>query len=202
MKTILQTSYRIFLGIILFTLAGCGTSSDETSEQERKDSLFGDAPNAIVDDINSNQSEILDLALGETEDGVVRGIAIGDDLSKVKLTEKFTVFEETPGSVGYSYDTDHLETIDVVYYYANNSKVTRIGIDIYLNSKASMENLWVISGRRMTKIYPETNLISENSVEFKGKSGKVIIEKIESEMDFGLKYSFEPASGNIALSNR
>lgn len=202
MKTILHSYCPLILGVLLVAMTSCGNSSDEKSEYTGTDSLFGRSQEAPVDDLNSNQSEILDLALGNTGDGMVRGITIGEELSKVKEKEKFTLFEELPGSVGYSYDTDHLETIDVVYYYANGSKVTRIGIDIYLNSKASMEDLWAISGRRMAKIYPESQQITENTVEFKGKTGKVIIEKIESKMDFGLKYSFEPASGNVVIASK
>lgn len=201
MKKQLLSIQRFVLMMTLALLAGCGSASDESSDQAAElDSLRRTESQAPVDDLNSDQSELLDLALGNYEDGVVRGIAIGSDISAVKSAERFTLFEELPGSVGYSLDTDHLETIDVVYYYGSESKVKKIGIDIYLNSKASMDDLWAVSEIRFNRIYPEKHQVSDKVLQFKGKKGKVVIEKVVDTMDYGLKYSFEPANGDVALA--
>lgn len=199
------TSYckRLALLGIIVGLSSCGSSNDGSEDEAAAlDSLIGKTAPAPVDDLNSDQSSLLDLALGEYEDGRTRGVSLGDHVNDVKSKETFAIFEELPGSVGYSVDTEQLETIDVVYYYGADQKVNRIGIDIYLNSVASMNDLWSIATRRLIKVYPHTTTLSESTIQLSGKKGKVVVEKVSDDLDHGLKLSFEPIGSAVALANR
>ena len=103
-------------GIALFALAllasACDTKTNEKTEAAADSvTLHEPAPT----DLNSDQSALLKTILGPAEQNpagvVLRGIAFGDAIAKVKATETFEMFEETPDHLGYTSETAQLETI-------------------------------------------------------------------------------------------
>lgn len=175
-------------------LGGCtGTSTNDESDAPT-DSLAIKTPSP-VDDINSNQSELLNTIVGTTEQGVIRGIGFGDPVSKVKSTEAFEMFEDSASHVGYTFETEQLETIDVLYYFTPTGRaVNRITVDVYLNSDPATRQLWETTRKRFTEKYGSPKDSKERQITWKKDPVRVMISNVSDGKDYGLKFVFEPTN--------
>lgn len=188
-------------GIALLAMAllasACDTKTNEKTETAADSVTLHEAAPA---DLNSDQSALLKTILGPAEQNpagvVLRGIAFGDAVAKVKATETFEMFEETPDHLGYTSETAQLETIDVQYFLTPEKKVNKITIDVYLNSPDATKQLWDASKRYFSETYPspkeETKKITWNS-----KTIRVDMEDVSEGKDYGLKFQFFPADKNV-----
>ena len=188
-------------GIALLAMAllasACDTKTNEKTEAAADSVVLHEAAPA---DLNSDQSALLKTILGPAEQNpagvVLRGIAFGDAVAKVKATETFEMFEETPDHLGYTSETAQLETIDVQYFLTPEKKVNKITIDVYLNSPDATKQLWNASKRYFSETYPspkeETKKITWNS-----KTIRVDMEDVSEGKDYGLKFQFFPADKNV-----
>ncbi|MCF0073697.1 hypothetical protein LZD49_24675 [Dyadobacter sp. CY261] len=188
-------------GAVIFSMAllamACETKTNEKTEAEA-DSVVLHEPAAA--ELNSDQSTLLKTILGPPEQStagtVLRGVAFGDPVAKVKATEAFEMFEETADHLGYTSETAQLETIDVQYFLTSDKKVNKIMIDVYLNSPAATKQLWDASRQYFSKTYSspkeESKKISWNS-----KTVRVSMEDVSEGKDYGLKFQFFPADKNV-----
>ena len=180
----------IFLSILLIT--ACQTQTKEET-QEKTDSAV--LANPTQPDLNSDQSALLKTILGNAESGVVRGISFGDPISKVKATETFEMFEETADHLGYTAETAKLESIDVQYFISPEKKVTKIQVDVYLNSGDATKQLWNAGKGYFSENYDAPK--EENNVTTWNKNSvKVQMEDVTKGKDFGLKFVFTPTNKN------
>lgn len=188
-------------GIALLLMAllasACDTKTNEKTEAAADSVVLHEPAPA---DLNSDQSALLKTILGPAEQNpagtVLRGIAFGDAIAKVKATETFEMFEETPDHLGYTSETTRLETIDVQYFLTPEKKVNKITIDVYLNSPEATKQLWNASKQYFSETYSspkeETKKITWNN-----KTIRVNMEDVSEGKDYGLKFQFFPADKNV-----
>ena len=186
--------------VLLCTLNACSTKTEEESDVKVTDSVALTDP--AQQQLNSNQSTLLQTALAipasGNASGIIRGISFGDAISKVKATETFEMFEETADHLGYTLETPQLETIDVQYFLSPDKKVSKITIDVYLNSAEATKQLWDAGKRYFTENYTapkeEKSILTWNN-----KSVRINMEDVSEGKDFGLKFEFFP-SGKTVLA--
>lgn len=189
----------LILVLITWVSNACSTKTEEDKEAPEHDSVTLANPNQS--ELNSNQSTLLQTVLGTSApETVIRGIAFGDVVSKVKATETFEMFEETPDHLGYTSETPQLETIDVQYFTGKDQKVNKITIDVYLNSAVATKELWNAGKAHFTQNYdaPKENA---KLLTWTKNAIRVNMEDVSKGKDFGLKFEFFPA-GSTALANK
>ena len=182
----------LFTFCLLTLLNSCQTSTKE-EVAEVPDSVALTAP--VPEQLNSDQSALLKDALGSSSEGIIRGVAFGDAIAKVKATETFEMFEETPDHLGYTFETAKLETIDVQYFLTPEKKVNKIQIDVYLNSADATKQLWEAGKAHFTETYSAPKEESKELV-WNKNSVKVQMLDVTKGKDFGLKFEFYPTNKN------
>lgn len=184
------------LAMVLLASA-CDTKTNEKTEAAA-DSVVLHEP--APSDLNSDQSALLKTILGPAEQNpagvVLRGIAFGDAIAKVKATETFDMFEETPDHLGYTSETAQLETIDVQYFLTPEKKVNKITIDVYLNSQEATKQLWNASKQYFSEAYSAPKEESKKII-WNNKTIRVDMEDVSEGKDYGLKFQFFPADKNV-----
>lgn len=191
------TSGRLLILALLFAVLapGCSTQTRTDDEQDTEiDSI--DLANPSQQDLNSNQSELLQTIIGNSA-GIIRGVQFGDPILKVKTNENFEMFEDTTDHVGFTFDTEQLETIDVQYYYDVNIGVHKINIDVYLNSKDATKQLWDASKEHFTEKYNAPEKDSGKRISWKNGNVIITLEDVSVGKDFGLKMSFVPVNKSL-----
>ena len=189
--------------ILLFLSAvyGCGT---KTKEEETKSQVPDSVAltNPAQEQLNSDQLTLLQTILAtpksEETPGIIRGITFGDAVSKVKATETFEMFEETPDHLGYTLETPKLETIDVQYFVSPDKKVNKITVDVYLNSAEATKQLWEAGKKYFTENY-DAPKEAKSVVTWNKKSVRINMEDVSEGKDYGLKFEFFP-SGKTVLA--
>ena len=183
------SSLSLLITGIIF-LNSCQTQTKEEVETTA-DSVAISNPNQ--EELNSDQSALLQEVLGSSKEGVIRGIPFRTHLSKVKSIESYEMFEELPDHVGFTHETDQLETIDVLYMLSAEKVVKQIKVDVYLNSEAATQQLWNSAKSAFTEKY--------GSPEIKGKiitwkKGELIVDMEDKSegKDFGLNFQFSPTN--------
>ncbi len=193
---------RCLLVVILLNglLASCSTNT--TTDEEAApptDSVILNNP--VNDELNSNQSALLNTILGDGDDGILRGITFGDPVGKVKATEQFEMFEDSLSHAGFTYETEQLETIDVLYYFSPKARqVDKITVDVYLNSETATRQLWNSAKRRFTDRYGKPTKEISRRIEWKKDPIKARLEEVSDGKDYGLKMVFEPTNKTALAS--
>ena len=176
--------------LVAIGLASCDPKTAQNTEQSPalKDSV-ATAPNPVV---SSNQSELLKTIVGSTSDGFFRGLNFGDPVSKIKATEKFELFEDSTDHVGYTYETENFEAIDVLYYLDKNQTIKGFRVDSYLNSSAAVRGLWDQFDTYLSGRFQNDKKSSKVSV-WRGANGVSIqLEDVSKGKDFGIRLSMGP----------
>ncbi|OJV17661.1 MAG: hypothetical protein BGO21_01230 [Dyadobacter sp. 50-39] len=192
-------------GVVLLAMAllasACDTKTNEKTEAAADSVVLHEPAPA---DLNSDQSTLLKTILGPAEQNpagvVLRGIAFGDGIAKVKATETFDMFEETPDHLGYTSETAQLETIDVQYFLTAEKKVSKITIDVYLNSPEATKQLWNASKQYFSDAYSKPKEESKK-ITWNNKTIRVDMEDVSEGKDYGLKFQFFPADKNVLAAN-
>lgn len=187
--------FAVLLAVVV--LNGCDTKTNEKTEA-KSDSVVTTQPPAD-EELNSDQSALLKEIFGASDEegeSVLRGITFGDPVSKVKSTEKFELFEETADHLGYTSETEKLETIDVQYFFSADKKINKITVDVYLNSPEATKQLWNASKSHFSEIYdaPKTEA---KKLTWNKKSVRVNMEDVSEGKDYGLKFLFVPTDKNV-----
>ncbi len=196
------TSLRYLLWVCLLGALMMGCRTENTTDEEATDST----DSAVLQDpassaINSNQSELLNTILGTSGEGIIRGIAFGDPVSKVKATESFEMFEDSVRHVGFTFETGQLETIDVLYYFTPTGRmVNRITVDIYLNSETATRQLWKSAEKRFTEKYGTPLESKPRRISWKKDAVHTTMEEVSEGKDFGLKLVFAPTDKAMLAS--
>lgn len=194
--------YLMKLTIALLFLASvyaCNTKTEEEKETKEVDSVA--IHNPVQEELNSNQSELLQTILGsaagaDNPTSIIRGISFGDAVSKVKATETFEMFEELPDHLGYTADTPKLETIDVQYFLTSDKKVNRITVDVYLNSAEATKELWNAGKTHFTEVYGAPKE-SKEMITWSKNPVRMNMEDVSEGKNYGLKFEFFPAGKTI-----
>ncbi|WP_373511241.1 hypothetical protein, partial [Persicitalea sp.] len=155
------------------------------------DSIATDDP--ANQNINSTASALLRTIVGTSDEGVIRGIFFGDPVGKVRAAETFEMFEDSLRHVGYTFETDQLETIDVLYYFAPTGRmVNKITVDVYLNSEETTQQLWQVAKKHFTKKYGTPREDKARRMSWEQAPVQVSVEEVSVGKDYGLKMIFTP----------
>lgn len=197
------TAFRYILGVCLLGVLATSCSTKNTTDEEATvliDSAVLQDP--ASSNMNSDQSELLTTIVGTSDEGIIRGIAFGDPVSKVKATEKFEIFEDSLRHVGYTFQTEQLETIDVLYHFtATGRRINKISVDIYLNSDTATRQLWNSAEKRFTEKYGTPQEAKPRRITWQKNAVKMRLEDVSEGKDYGLKLVFEPTDKSMLASN-
>ncbi|SEI50212.1 hypothetical protein SAMN04487995_0992 [Dyadobacter koreensis] len=188
---------RNILVLILLAVAfqNCKTKTKDEQEATVTDSASLTKP--APEELNSDQSALLQEILGTSTEGVFRGITFGDPLSKVKATETYEMFEDAADHVGFTKETEKLETIDIQYFITTDKKVNKIMIDVYLNSPDATKQLWNAAKGHFTELY-EAPKEKDKTISWFKNSVHVTMEDVSEGKDYGLKFQFTPDKNVLA----
>jgi hypothetical protein len=146
--------------------------------------------------VSSNVQKLLRAIMG-TGEGLLRGIKFGDAISDVKKKETIELFEEEETHIGYSFDTESLETVDILYEKDKQNRVSGIELDIYMNTDASNDSLKNELSNQFTIRYGKP-LSDTDLPTWKIKpNGQVSIKVVKNRLDRGLEVKFSQQSKAI-----
>ncbi len=184
--------------LLSITIVSCDSTTQETTTAESDSMALADP---TQNELNSNQNQLLKEILSESSTGTVRGISFGDPVSAVKANENYEMFEELPDHLGYTHETDQLETIDIQYFLTTDGKVNKIEIDVYLNSPQATKELWNSGKHHFTENFGPVNG-KATSLNWEHNDVKVQMEDVSKGKDFGLKFIFHPVNKNVFARNK
>lgn len=187
MSRICILSFRTlpFVGILAVGLASCETKTQQSSEiiQAQADSTTK-AVNRIA---SSNQSELFRTIIGVPA-GDFRGFNFGDPVAKIKASETFEMFEDSTDHVGFTYETENVETIDVLYYLDKNQAFNSAQIDVYLVTEEATKQLWDQFDTYLSGKYTLEKRQGKRAF-WRHHSGKrVSLEDVSKGKDFGIRF--------------
>ena len=191
----------VFIGIEvgLAMLIGCDTKTQQRTEQTTPaDQPAANNPTETAP--ASNQSELLKTIIGTPGQGLFRGINFGDNISKVRSMELFEMFEDTPTYVGFTHETENLESVDVLYYFDKNNRVNGVSVDVFLNSEKSVKELMYQFETYLSGKFGASTR-SKNAFDWKTAKTRVRLQDASQARDFGIKIIFtNQSSGSVLLA--
>jgi hypothetical protein len=137
----------------------------------------------------SNVQKLLKEIMG-TGDGLLRGVKFGDMVSEVKKKETLELFEEETEHIGYTFDTENIETVDILYLKDASQRVSGIQLDIYMNTDASNDSLKTLMSNMFTTKYGKHTEDGENKIWKIKPNGQVSIKTVKLKLDRGLEVRF------------
>ena len=184
--------YLITLVSAIFYLSSCNNTEKATETQVAEVKTDSTAAVGV-----SNSEKLLKKIMG-TGDGLLRSVSFGTPIEQVKKTETAEKFEEDEDHVGFSFDSENLETVDILYLKDQKNLVNEIQLDIYLNSQASTDSLMTLMSELFTLRYGKS--ISTDSTQSTWKikpKGEVSIKKVITKLDKGLGVKFVQEAKSI-----
>lgn len=186
---------------LLFIVSTLLLSQQACRSRQQTDSQPTDSTRIAAEAVPSADEALTDhlIELGLTTDSDWRGISIGDEFSRVKATEKGEAFENDATHIGYTVEFKNLETADMLYYQTNQ-KVSAINVDLFLNSRNSVDTYQ----KELTTYFSArygTPKPGDGGTVWTGQSNKTIaLTDVSKGKDFGLKIKISPTSGATAAS--
>ncbi|WP_460983902.1 hypothetical protein, partial [Spirosoma fluminis] len=169
--------------------------SSACQNKQQASNHITDTTTAPTEAITSNVTvagRVADLGLTPTSDW--RGINLGDDFATVKATEKGEPFESDAKHVGYTIEFKNLESADMLYYQANQ-KVSAIEVDLFLNTRQSVDAHQKELGAYFTSRYGSSKS-TDGGLAWTGPKGQnVLLKDVSKGKDFGLKIKITSAGG-------
>ncbi len=177
---------KTHLFILSLLLITCSNPKDTTTVEV----LSPPSPKTVT---SSNVQKLLRAIMG-TGEGLLRGVKFGDTITDVKKKETIEIFEEEDTHIGYSFDTESLETVDILYEKDKQNRVTGIELDIYMNTDASNDSLKNELSNQFSIRYGKP-LPTKEDLTWKIKpNGQVSIKVVKNKLDRGLEVRFSQAS--------
>ncbi|MDZ7935642.1 MAG: hypothetical protein U5M51_11930 [Emticicia sp.] len=144
----------------------------------------------------SNVQKLLRTIMG-TGEGLPEASNLAMRLLILKRKEKAELLKKKETHVGYSFDTDNLETVDILYEKDKQNRVSGIELDIYMNTDASNDSLKNELTKQFTTLYGQPVANAEIPTwEIKPK-GKVSIKVVKNKLDRGLEVKFTQSTKSI-----
>lgn len=174
--------YSALLATVL-SLNAC-QSKQQTSEATTPADTSEILPNRADSQLEVPVSDWLEKLVGP-EDGLFRGVNLGDAVSVVKEKETLEPFEEDAAHVGYTLDYPNLESTDIQYFLDKDKKVIRIDVDIYLNNRTSVDTHLKELTAYFTQKYG-----SPVQQTWRAAGNRITLTDVSKGKDFGLKLTF------------
>ncbi len=180
---------KIYSFVLSLLIVAC-SNPKETKKVE----VLSPPPSRTV--ASSNIQKLLRSIMG-TGEGLLRGVQFGDAISDVKKKETVELFEEEDTHIGYSFDTESLETVDILYEKDQKNRICGIELDIYMNSDTANDSLKNELSNQFTIRYGKP-LSDTDLPTWKIKpNGKVSIKVVKTKLDRGLEVRFTKQSKAI-----
>ncbi len=190
-----QIVLLLILCTLLLNLQAC--RSRQQANSQTTDSTASTPPHAETVDNVTITGRLADLGL--TPDSHWRGINLGDAFSAVKTAEKGEPFESDAEHVGYTVELKNLETADILYYQTDK-KVSAIDVDLFLNSRPSVDAYQNELTGYFTPRYG-TSKPGSNGTIWTGPKGEIItLKDVSKGKDFGLKIRISSAGAGLTAS--
>jgi hypothetical protein len=179
----------IFVAWSAFSLVSCGKKGEQAAEQQSPppDSALSKTEPVV----STDQSELLRLIISP-QGGDFRGFKFGDPISKIKAQEKFELFEDSTDHVGYTYETENFEAIDILYYLDNNQTLSGVRVDIYLNDAQAVKNLSEQFETYLSGKYTPDKKKGKTAAWRDNRGFIVALEDVSKDKDFGLRLGMGP----------
>ncbi|WP_337042051.1 hypothetical protein [Emticicia sp. 17c] len=173
---------KIYIFILILFVFACSNPKESPKVE-----VSVPAPQKAV--ASSNVQTLFRSIMGNGE-GLLRGVKFGDSIEEVKKVETSDLFEEEDSHVGYSFDTENLETVDILYQRNSQNRVTGIELDIYMNTDETNDGLKQELIQLFNVRYGKP--VSENPLlVWKIKpNGQVSMKVIKNKLDRGLEVKF------------
>lgn len=191
-----RTSLLVSIIVIFLTQQGCNTRQQTGTQPADSTAAIQTRPTTADVPITDRLIE-----LNLTPDSDWRGISLGDDFASVNAKEKAKRFERDDRHVGYTVELKNLETADVLYYQANQ-KVSAIDVDLYVNSRRSVNDFQKELGAYFTARYGSSKPAAGGLLWNGPKGEQVTLKDVSKGKDFGLKVRIAPAAGTTIASSR
>ncbi|WP_375447016.1 hypothetical protein [uncultured Fibrella sp.] len=178
---------RLFVSLCLIGLAAACTSRQNTDATNSSDSTA-----SRIESGTSTKSTVAALtprltSIGLTTDHDWRRVSIGDDFYTAKATETTEAFEQDASHIGYTKEFDNLESIDY-QYFQTGGKLSKIQVDLYLNTAKSVNDYLVDLVLYLTVRYGTATTINGVAT---WQNGKVELKNVSKGKDFGLKLTMK-----------
>lgn len=173
---------KVYIFVLVLFIFAC-SNPQENQKVESKAVQPVEAP------ATTNVQNLARSIMG-TGEGLLRGVKFGESIEEVKMKETIELFEEEDSHLGYSFDTENLETVDILYERNGQNRVSGIGLDIYMNTDETNEGLKKELTELFTVRYGKP--ISENPILVWAikPSGQVSIKVVKNKLDRGLEVRF------------
>ncbi|MGA0560652.1 hypothetical protein ACO2Q8_28565 [Larkinella sp. VNQ87] len=176
-------TYAVLLASALFVNA-CQTKQQNAESTSPTDSteILAERPGTDPDAPMSDWMK----KLAGSDEGLFRGVNLGDAVAVVKEKEEAEPFEEDASHIGYTIEYPNLESVDIQYFLDKAKTVSRIEVDIYLNNRPSVDEhlkeLTAYFNRRFGPSGAQT---------WKGPGDQpIVLKDVSKGKDFGLKLTF------------
>lgn len=181
---------KIYIFVLILFILAC-SNPKETQKVE-----VDAPPPPTAAPAASNVQNLARTIMG-TGEGLLRGVKFGDSIEEVKKKETIELFEEEDSHVGYSFDTENLETVDILYERNSQNRVSGVELDIYMNTDETNESLKQELSNLFSVRYGKP--VSENPIlVWKIKpTGQVSIKVVKNKLDRGLEVRFSQQPKSI-----
>lgn len=176
---------KIHFLVLLLVVISC--NNPNSNKENVMDTTLAVPKERVVS--SSNVQKLLKEIMG-TGEGILRGVRFGDAISEIKKKETLELFEEETDHIGYTFDTENTETVDILYLKDSSQKVTGIQLDIYMNTDASNDSLKALMSDMFTTKYGKPTDKGEITVWKIKPNGQVSIKTVKSKIDRGLEVRF------------
>lgn len=178
--------------VISFLFAQQACNNKKQTAAQTADSSTAANPSPAVDPASEPIAGRL-ADLGLTRNSHWRGVSLGDDFTIVKTKEKGEPFERDAKHVGYTVEFENLETADILYYQTGG-KVSAIEVDLFLNSRQSVNAYQKELEPYFTTRYGTPKPGARRSVWTGPISEQISLKDVSKGKDFGLKIRIEPTN--------
>ena len=171
----------LYLSVLTALVLACNPKSQENMET----STMVEEPAILSPYINDFINEVL----GNSEE-TIRGINLGDPISKVKGLEKLELLEQTDSSLAYTFETPDDELVDIYYTAEKGTFINDVTIDLFLNNEKESEEMLTGLKHYFTLKYGQSsgNEDEPHWVIDDGDSLKVL--QYDYKLDKGLRIQF------------
>ncbi|MFC5412686.1 hypothetical protein ACFPMF_25395 [Larkinella bovis] len=181
------TRFAVLIAALFLNACQTNQQSSEATKPADSTEMTTNRPDSEQD---ATPSDWLAKLMGPN-DGLFRGVKLGDAVSDVKAKEEAEPFEEDADHLGYTIEYENLESVDIQYFLDKNKKVSGIQVDIYLNNRKSVDEHTKELTDYFTRQYGQP---AQQSWKIAGKD-RVTLTDVSKGKDFGLKLTFGSTPG-------
>ncbi|WP_128545754.1 hypothetical protein [Larkinella soli] len=184
---------KTFISVLL---AGAVFVNACKNKQQTADASGADTTEVLADRQSPGQEVVLSdrlKTLLKSDEGLFRGVNLGDEISAVKEKETAEAFESDNDHLGYTIEYRNLESADIQYFQDKDRRVSRIEVDLYLNNRQSVDSFRKELGAYFDQKFGQGTPQGWTA----GNNARITLTDVSKGKDFGLKLRFNLAGGAV-----